>query len=87
MPITDILFLAGVICAFAAFAGVLAWGDYRTRSIGRPNELSFRPVAPQSRLSLVSTETVGRKDRSEKSFIAGTESAADTRTPRTSTHA
>jgi hypothetical protein len=87
MPITDILFLVGTICAFAAFAGVLAWGDYRTRSIGRPNERTFRPAELESHVSSVSAKTIGQNDRPKHGFIACSGSATDLATPRTHTHA
>jgi hypothetical protein len=35
MPITDLVIIAGTILFFAAFAVVLAWGDFQTREIAR----------------------------------------------------
>jgi hypothetical protein len=32
MPIHDALIIAGIVFAFIAFAIILAWGDYQTRS-------------------------------------------------------
>jgi hypothetical protein len=33
MPATNVLFLTGIIAAFAVFALVLAWGEYQTRHL------------------------------------------------------
>ena len=35
MPILSVVVLAGIICAFAFFAGVLMWGEYQTRHLVR----------------------------------------------------
>jgi hypothetical protein len=34
----EFLYLCGAIVAFLAFASVLAWGEYQTRNIVRPEE-------------------------------------------------
>jgi hypothetical protein len=35
MPITDIVIVSVIFCAFVVFAVALAWGDYQTREIAR----------------------------------------------------
>jgi hypothetical protein len=35
MPIANMLILTGIVLAFVFFAGLLAWGDYQTRLVGR----------------------------------------------------
>jgi hypothetical protein len=36
MPIETILFVAGVVLAFAAFMAALAWGELQTRDLSPP---------------------------------------------------
>ncbi len=35
MPILSAIILTAIVCAFIAFAVVLAWGEYQTRNIGQ----------------------------------------------------
>ncbi len=63
MPITDILFLVGIIFAFLAFAAALVWGDYRTRSISGPKKKVTRAINPGGRASLALVKTKSQNDR------------------------
>jgi hypothetical protein len=46
MPITNILFLGGIIAAFAVFAAVLAWGEYQTRHLNRHGQMGRSQIRP-----------------------------------------
>lgn len=37
MPITDAIIVAAIVAAFIVFAIVLAWGEYQTRHLSRPD--------------------------------------------------
>ena len=37
MPLSDIIMLTAIVCAFCLFGVVLAWGEYQTRNFKRPN--------------------------------------------------
>jgi hypothetical protein len=65
MPITDILFLVGIVFAFVAFAAALAWGDYRTRSISHPKKEIVRAINPGGRASLALVKTSNQNDRTK----------------------
>lgn len=39
MPLTSIIILGAIVCAFTTFGAVLAWGDYRTRGLVRAPRL------------------------------------------------
>jgi hypothetical protein len=70
MPITDILFLVGIIFAFVAFAAALAWGDYRTRSISGPKKEVVGAINPGGRASLVLAKTTSQNDRANNMSAA-----------------
>jgi hypothetical protein len=40
MPITDAIIVAAIIFAFIVFGIVLAWGEYQTRHLSRPDRPS-----------------------------------------------
>ena len=37
MPITDAIIIAAIVAAFIVFGMVLAWGEYQTRHLSRPD--------------------------------------------------
>jgi hypothetical protein len=40
MPITDAIIIAAIVAAFIVFGMVLAWGEYQTRHLSRPDRPS-----------------------------------------------
>jgi len=40
MPITDAIIIAAIVAAFIVFGMVLAWGEYQTRHLSRPDHPS-----------------------------------------------
>lgn len=46
MSFFSALYIAGVLCAFFAFMGLVAWGQYTTRQSSRAAEAGNKPATP-----------------------------------------